>query len=442
MVCMSCTLRPDCADHVVCIGVERELKVSHNQPHLVPPMKLVFYDEMPKSPGFPPRSANRVSHWVSQGKDFASRTSDRTSLTIKKKLSKQSISVPVAVVRADDVPLRRQHFRPLELSIYLPGNRLSDLPEFGDVDFTDDGEIQIPPKALLRSRSENMLQSFTRTISRPNQSMVGERQLDYWQPRPSSSMSQRPPSSFEGLSSHPVCWTSLPGLPPPAEAVKTLSPMAEEEEEPNLDHPNTADSMVLDFPPIHEDAQHVDAPDITTTPLPPSSIQVPYKKSLKPGPTLLTPFNHTRISQWLSLSLSLSSSSSSSSTRTPSSLAASQSQSQQFYQCAISPPPMPQPSLSRSLSRSRSFSISTLASSVTSPTAESLPSMTSTTTAPTVLSPRSRSSTLRSLGKRVTVVQEEESLPEIPAVHLQARGEVDDAKRAVVGGPGEQDLAF
>jgi hypothetical protein len=438
MVCMSCTLRQDCADHVVCIGVERELKVSHNQPHLVPPMKLVFYDEMPKSPGFPPGSANRVSHWVSQGKDFASKTSDRASLTIKKKLSKQNISVPLAVARADDVPLRRQHFRPLELSIYLPGNRLSDLPEFGDVDFTDEGEIQIPPKALLRSRSENMLQSFPRTTCRPNQSMVGERQLDYWQPRPSSSMSQRPPSSFEGLSSHPVCWTSLPGLPPPAEAVKTLSPMAEEEEEPSLDLPNTADSMVLDFPPIHEDAKHVDAPEIATTPPPPPSIQVPHKKPLKPDPTRLTSFNHTRISQWLSLSLSLSSSFSS--TRNPSSLAASQSQ--QFYQCAISPPPMPQPSLSRSLSRSRSFSVSTLASSLTSPTAESLPSMTSTTTAPTVLSPRSRSSTLRSLGKRVTVVQEEESLPEIPAVHLQAQGEVDSAKRAVVGGPGEQDLAF
>ena len=364
-------------------------------------MKLVFYDEMPKSPAFAPNAAHRVSHWVAHGRDLASRASDRASLTIKKKLSKQNISGPVAFIHFDDLPPRRVQFRPLELSIYLPGNRLSDLPEFQDLDFTSTGEIQVPPKALIRARSEDLLQSCSQPQTRPTMSMVGERQLDYWQHRPTYSTSQRPPSACEALNSHPVYWHSLPGLPPQDAAINTLSPMVEEEEP--ITTPRTTD-IVLEFPPIQEQEQEsASCPPIASV-TPPLSIQVPYKKPLRAEHPRLNSFGRTRLSHWLSLS--------SYSTRT----ASLDDHHPQFYQCAVSPP-LHQHSPSQT--RQRSFSVSTFASSIGSP-AESLASMTTMTTAPTVHSARSRSGTLRSVGKHVTVV-EEESLPEIPHVYAQAR---------------------
>jgi hypothetical protein len=393
------------------------MKVSHNQPHLVPPMKLVFYDEMPNSPGLRPSSARRMSHWVSQGRELASKASDRASLTIKRKLSKQTIRTPLTILKVDDPPLRRHNFRPLELSIYLPGNRLSDLPGFENINFTDEGEIQVPPKALIRSRSEDILQSFPKITDRPIPSMVGERQLDYWQPRPSSAVSQRPPSSCEALNSHPVRWTSFPGLPPQTEAtIKPLSPMAEVEETSPI-IPNAVDNVVLEFPPVQEEEQlhRPTEPVVTSTIQNPLTIQVPYKQPHRPNPARLNSFTTTRISQWLSRS------SLSTTTRTAASL---DTPRPQFYQCALSPPPN-QNQNSFSHSRSRSFSVSTLASSIGSPT-ESLASMTSMTTAPTVQSPRSRSGTLRSLGKRVLVVEEEEeveTLPGIPALYAQVQGQ-------------------
>ncbi len=368
---------------------------------------------MPKSPILRPSTANRVSNWVSQGKDIASKASDRASLTVKRKISKQNIGGPFTVTRADDVHLRRQYFRPLELSIYLPGNRLSDLPEFEGLHFTDTGEIQVPPKALIRTRSENMMQSFSKTTGRPTMSMVGERQLDYWQQRSSSLTSQRPPSAFEGLGSHPVVWTSLPGLPPQDEAVKPLSPMAEEEDARPLLQ-NTAENVILEFPAICEEEQHRASPNPAITALPPLSTQVPYKKPQRLDSTRLNSFNRTRISQWLSLSSS-------------GRAASLDVQRPQFYQCAISPP-VHQHSFSHSHPRFRTFSTSTLASSVGSPT-ESLASMTSMTTAPTLHTTRSRSGTLRSLGKRVTVVQEE-SMPDIPDLYAQVR-EIDVGKMPV-----------
>jgi hypothetical protein len=374
-------------------------------------MKLVFYDEMPTSPAPRPGSAYRVSHWVSQGRNLASKASDRASISIKRKLSKQHISAPLSFTTANNFPTRKGQFRTLELSIYLPGNRLSDLPKFQSADFSETGEIQVPSKALIHARSEDILPSLSNTSSRPTMSMVGERQLDYWQQRSSSAEPQRPPSSCEGLNSHPVYWTSLPGLPPPCEAVKTLSPMAEEEG--STPTSKTADKHVLEFLPIEEE-QH-SAPPSPASPLPPLTIQVPYKTPLRPDPPRLNSFHQNRISQWLSRS--------SSSIKTDS----LDAQRSQFYQCAISPP-VQQHSFAHP--RSRSFTASMIASSAGSPT-ESLASMTSMTTAPTVHSPRSRSGTLRSLGKRVTVVQEE-SLPEVPHVYAQAR-EIDVGKSAIAG---------
>lgn len=367
-------------------------------------MKLVFYDEMPRTPTLRTSSAYRVSHWVAQSRELALKASDRASFTIRKKISKQSISAPLLVLSEDEVTFRRQQFRPLILSIHLPGNRLSDLPKFQDVDFSDAGEIQIPPKALLRSRSEDVLRSNSRNASKSTISMVGERRLDYWQQRSSSTTSQRPTTASSGLNNHPVSWISLPGLPAQAEPfIKALSPTPEEQES------STGDSMILEFPPIEEEEQD----DNHASSVPPLAIQIPYKKPLPP--TRLTSFNQSRISQWLSRS----SSSHTTTTRTSStSLEPQRPPQPQFYQCAITPP-LPPPSHNH---HSPTLSVS----SASSPYTASLASMTSLTTAPTTIayshSLRSRSGTLKSFGKRVTVVSEEEKLPEVPMLASHGYG--------------------
>lgn len=368
-------------------------------------MKLVFFDEMPASPISCPRSINRLSQWVSQGRELAAKASDRASLTIKKKLSKQNVSAPFVITRTDHALSHEQYFRPLELSIYLPGNRLSDLPGFECIDFTVTGELQVPPKALLRARSENTLQPITKMTRRPAVSMVGERQLDYWQQRQLSLISTRPPSACEGLSSHPVYWTSLPGLPSQCEIIRRLSPMAEEDETSPVLRQDIG-SMCLSFPPVEDEVERQASPAPDAASLPPASIQVPYRKPQRPDAARLRSSNCTRISQWLSYPFP--------SARTTS----LDVQKSQFYQCAISPP-LREHLNGYSGSRSRGFSASTVGSNVGSLT-ESLASMTSLTTAQTVYSPRSRSDTLRSCGRRVTVV-EGEGLPDVPDLYAHDR---------------------
>ena len=68
-------------------------------------------------------------------------------------------------------PLRRTPpFRPLQLSIYLPGNELPDLPVFWEkgADKTQDVTLEKPVQALLKSRSDPMLLSHpSRSFSIP-----------------------------------------------------------------------------------------------------------------------------------------------------------------------------------------------------------------------------------------------------------------------------------
>lgn len=125
------------------------MQICHSQPHLVPPMKLVFYGDLP-SPGAvsPSKSSPSLPPWVHETKSLANRASRRASvlLTRKKTQSQLTISAPTDFRRVDP-PQRRSSFRPLELSIYSPGNRLSDLPEFSGFDL----DVSIPPSPLPRA---------------------------------------------------------------------------------------------------------------------------------------------------------------------------------------------------------------------------------------------------------------------------------------------------
>lgn len=129
------------------------MEICQSQPHLVPPMKLVFYGDLP-SPGGHDRSRSSLPSlpsWVQETRSLASRASQRASvmLTRKKTQSRPVIGAPTDFRRVEPIAARRRSFRPLELSIYLPGNRLSDLPEFNHFDLDTPGQPSPPVKALM-----------------------------------------------------------------------------------------------------------------------------------------------------------------------------------------------------------------------------------------------------------------------------------------------------
>jgi hypothetical protein len=382
------------------------MKVYHNQPHLVPPMKLVFYDDMPPTPQQPPPS--HLSQLVTQGKNLASRAS---SVSVRKRPSaRPSISGPLPIQPASDLPLRRRYqYRPLELSIYLPDNRLSDLPDFDVADFDAAGQIQLPAKALVRAKSEEYLKR-PRSPAVPSNmttSMVGERQLDYWQSRRGSSVipTSRPASAHDTFHSHPVVWSTLPGIPAQAHPRQTdqgigitvLSPMQEEftpVETPNPGHMAESAGMEEQMP-IHKSPSQ--------TELVPSEIQRPFKLNNPPTSQSYrtrsrshsrgSSLSRSRVSLWLSRSASTATSASASDSRTP------ERKPIQFYQCTAT---LPQHVHSHGYTQSAS----TIATSILS-SPESASSLTTMTTAPTVQSQRSRSTTVKSFGKSVGVVEEQ-----------------------------------
>lgn len=410
------------------------MQICHNQPHLVPPMKLVFYDDMPPTPQ--PVPPSHLSQLVTQGKSLASKASVRASLSIRKKPpSRPSISGPLPHPSTDDLPFRRRcQFRPLELSIYMPDNRLSDLPEFDVADFNEDGEILLPAKALVRSKSEEHLKlSPSPSVSKnPTTSMVGERQLDYWQTRRSSSViaTSRPPSAHDTFHSHPVVWSSLPGIPAQAHhretdqgaGVTVLTPMQEEftpVEAPKLDDevqsPQAEEEIHVQTSSAQPELGLLEIQRPLKLSKPPASQS--YRTRSRPQ-SRASSFTRNRVSQWLSRSASTATSASASSSHAP------WCERTQFYQCAATPP-------EHSHCRSRTLSTSTVTTSILS-VAESASSLTTMTTAPTVQGPRSRSSTVKSPGRKVVVLGEDvppyftdrsdsspESLtPKVPAIGL------------------------
>ncbi|KAI2270361.1 hypothetical protein LOZ03_001133, partial [Ophidiomyces ophidiicola] len=118
--------------------VERVVPIYHNQqPRAIAPMKLTIYDELP-SPRAPKPSSLRMSSWLGEGRDRSSKLQKRKSLlngpsSRLSRRQKRTISAPTNFRRVQPAR-RRVSFRPLELSIYMPGNQLPDLPEFSKFD--------------------------------------------------------------------------------------------------------------------------------------------------------------------------------------------------------------------------------------------------------------------------------------------------------------------
>ncbi|KAJ5943584.1 hypothetical protein N7516_003752 [Penicillium verrucosum] len=161
--CLTCLPGEDgCQPRQAGNAVEREMKVCHTQPHLVPPMKLVVYDDLPSPSAHQYR--NSLSSWLNDSRNLASRASNRASMSLKR-----SSTTPLKIGAPSDFRRvqsfhdhRPQSFHPpppptyqlLDLRIHRSGNRLSDLPSFEAFQLKEGPQrktLPVPPRALKTS---------------------------------------------------------------------------------------------------------------------------------------------------------------------------------------------------------------------------------------------------------------------------------------------------
>lgn len=130
------------------------MQVCHTQPQLVPPMKLVVYDDLP-TPSIQRQHRNSLSSWISEGKNLASRASVRPSVSHRRhSTTPLRIGAPTDFRRVQSFqppPSLPAKYQPLELSIHRPDSRLSDLPSFESFQLDKDrqrGTLAVPPRSL------------------------------------------------------------------------------------------------------------------------------------------------------------------------------------------------------------------------------------------------------------------------------------------------------
>ena len=160
------------------LAVGNHTEVYYEQPTPHPPLE---YDiEHAHAAHAAPRSSYRksTSHhpasslyqfaWLSESRLRTSRSLSRMSFTSRRSTPRRpAIGAPSEFRRVQSgriSPLRRTPaFRPLQLSIYLPGNELPDLPIFWEdgANKLEDTTLEQPAQALLKSRSDSMLLSHT-----------------------------------------------------------------------------------------------------------------------------------------------------------------------------------------------------------------------------------------------------------------------------------------
>ena len=160
-----------------CIVVDSTIEVCNKQPTLRPPPAYFNGDRSTSQTSCRPLTAHRpsTSHrhstWLADSHALVSRPKSISTISFTSRRSKArrpTIGAPSDFRKVESAcipPLRRNpSFRPLQLSIYLPGNELPELPIFwkDDVEEVDEEEesdfgLERPTKALVKSKSDPML---------------------------------------------------------------------------------------------------------------------------------------------------------------------------------------------------------------------------------------------------------------------------------------------
>ncbi|KAI9811875.1 MAG: hypothetical protein M1827_005226 [Pycnora praestabilis] len=164
---------------------ERTMKICHDQPQLIKPPNVNAYDGQAHD-----TSSHPYPQLIVGSQPLASRASSRTSFSVRRPKTTESrrptISAPSDFRQVEKFSTTRDNggFRPLELSIYLPENKLSPLPTFSEESNKPLG-LEYPQQVLFRSRTDSLL-SITSTFRIPR--------------KPVPSLSGSRPHSFDMLS--------------------------------------------------------------------------------------------------------------------------------------------------------------------------------------------------------------------------------------------------
>ena len=132
-------------------ALEECRKICCEQPGPVNPPTFNFANTGPVS------RSSRPPQWLAEGKTLASKASSRASLITRRarRSTIGSIGAPYDFKKVE--PSRERGFRPLTLSIHIPGNELPLLPEFDDAICDQNAGLTFLPPALTKVRSESML---------------------------------------------------------------------------------------------------------------------------------------------------------------------------------------------------------------------------------------------------------------------------------------------
>ncbi|KAL2797055.1 hypothetical protein BJX66DRAFT_118754 [Aspergillus keveii] len=258
-------------------GAEREMQICHAQPHLVPPMKLTVYDDLP-SPG-PPRASSFPTWVMEEGRNFASRASSRANMSFRRKSTVPvRIGAPTDFRRVTTLPDISSGFRPLELNFESPANRLPELPLFGDYGLEQQqAPIARPPKAL----------SFMTEFSHQNRPRTHRPTSSFNLPRkPVGSGSRRSSLAMLELLMErqvPVAHPLIPHFSTRASTASVATGLATS----TFTSPPTWPDQIVDRPPPKDDPPRVSHDATTVTPSAPRTPRTatPPDKTLPPIPT-------------------------------------------------------------------------------------------------------------------------------------------------------------
>ncbi|MCJ1264262.1 hypothetical protein MMC22_004133 [Lobaria immixta] len=153
-------------------ALEKHREICYQQPVLVAPPNFNIESQRSES-----QCSHRPAQWLAEGRNLASRASSRASLTTRRAITRRpNIGAPSDFRRFERPSGRITGFRPLELSIYLPGNELPSLPVFLEDDEDDQG-LEFPPQALTKARSDSMLSRPSTSFTIPRKPVASTRTL-------------------------------------------------------------------------------------------------------------------------------------------------------------------------------------------------------------------------------------------------------------------------
>ena len=143
----------------------QDREICYEQPQPIAP--LTFESQEPQ---ITTQTSHRPSQWISDSRSLASRASTRAG-PAKRRIGTRrttigTIGAPYDFKKVELPQGRREDFRPLVLSIHIPGNELPPLPEFDEA-LLDDTCLTFPAPALMKSRSEPMLSRTNTAFSIP-----------------------------------------------------------------------------------------------------------------------------------------------------------------------------------------------------------------------------------------------------------------------------------